>query len=1181
MPTYEIYTTGGGYYLYDIFNFLAMFTSGAMWSDMLTIGIVLGVGYLVVKILLTGNMQGSFGYLILLAVVGALGVGPKARVMVMDTTYPLEFYGAVDNVPFSVAFVASLTTRTSYHLTRRMETLLASPDNLVYQRHGMLFGATLMSQAARWRAVTPTVQENLVSFMENCMVDGVNLDLVDIDELTREGDLATYIGGAAPGALAYYDHATVSVQSCTGGWGGLAAELENEVTRVLQTRASARAPRTGNAAGFVDVNALTGTLEDFQNMMGLAGYDATRYLRQSMLVLALDDAAGRLIANSGNSAAMSLYQAARAESQTRASYQAIGANATKWVPLIKIAFESLYYGSFPLAMLLMMTPMAMAVAKGYFGGFVWLATWEPMSSIMHTMLMKSATGFYREHTTTLSGAGSTDVLNWAKHLGVQAVEQDVGVTAGYLMMSVPFLSFAIFFGATKMAGMATSMLNVSQGAAIDTGREASTGSLSLGTTSMNNMNANTWNTSASMDRGRSSQSLADGGMVTTNRDGSQTFAAGSAQSNVGMTATVGQAVREEVSDRASDARRQVETQSQDFTQSLTTTSSQLSDFGRSASESRTAGGDVSWTGTEDQKQSATQAWSEVEKFAETHNLSTDLAMSAIVAGTLGTPPGGLSAQLSANGSLNASSRESFESAVAASQSDDYSSTVSTLISSSERASTGMSSSQGETASNSVRSNYDDMTQQAQRLSRSTEEARTLERADAYLQSQDMAYNQQITDAVIGELQERGYDQDQISNLVNPKTTAGIQRQQEVVGEFLPDIVRDLGITANPALYAAVVPNNVPQQPLEHRPVDPNTADVSAPAFGDYGSRDANARRLNDNNFDSVHSSMDERSLQRGQTEGTLAAGAEQSDRIVGEALVERAAGVVGLGWNDGVAGAGPAGAPSQPPSTGGGDGGGLPSYQRDAVTRIVMGEAAGQSPENQAALAHVIRNRMETGSYGDDPAEVAFGLRPDVAVSGASANSQQYREAAAVVDQVFGSNAGDPNPGQTALPQWFGQSPAGNVGPLNSNERDVVIRTILGEASGESADGQAAVAHVIRNRVADSRFADDAIGVAQAPQQFSAWNAGAGGNDLVNRYGPGDANYERAGQIVDQVFGGQVRDNTGGATHYYSPAGMQALVNNGSQSNLIPHWLEDQNGERGYAPTQIGGHIFTGKVQNG
>jgi conjugal transfer mating pair stabilization protein TraG len=487
-------------------------------------------------------------------------------------------------------------------------------------------------------------------------------------------------------------------------------------------------------------------------MMGLAGYDATRYLRQSMLVLALDDAAGRLIANSGNSAAMSLYQAARAESQTRASYQAIGANATKWVPLIKIAFESLYYGSFPLAMLLMMTPMAMAVAKGYFGGFVWLATWEPMSSIMHTMLMKSATGFYREHTTTLSGAGSTDVLNWANHLGVQAVEQDVGVTAGYLMMSVPFLSFAIFFGATKMAGMATSMLNVSQGAAIDTGREASTGSLSLGTTSMNNMNANTWNTSASMDRGRSSQSLADGGMVTTNRDGSQTFAAGSAQSNVGMTATVGQAVREEVSDRASDARRQVETQSQDFTQSLTTTSSQLSDFGRSASESRTAGGDVSWTGTEDQKQSATQAWSEVEKFAETHNLSTDLAMSAIVAGTLGTPPGGLSAQLSANGSLNASSRESFETAVAASQSGDYSSTVSTLISSSERASTGMSSSQGETASNSVRSNYDDMTQQAQRLSRSTEEARTLERADAYLQSQDMAYNQQITDAVIGELQ---------------------------------------------------------------------------------------------------------------------------------------------------------------------------------------------------------------------------------------------------------------------------------------------------------------------------------------------------------------------------------------------------------------------------------------------
>ena len=1183
MPTYEIYTTGGGYYLYDIFNFLAMFTSGAMWSDMLTIGIVLGVFYLAVKILLTGNMQGSFGYILMVAVVGALGVGPKARVVVMDTTYPLEIYGTVDNVPFSIALVANLTTSTSYHLTRRMETLLSSPGNLVYQRHGMLFGATLMSQAARWRAVTPTVQENLVSFMENCMVDGVNLDLVDIDELTREGDLATYIGGTAPGALAYYDHATASVERCTTGWSGLATELENEVTRVLQTRASARAPRTGNAAGYVDVNALTGTLDEFQNMMGLAGYDATRYLRQSMLVLALDDAAGRLIANSGNAAAMSLYQAARAESQTRASYQAIGANASKWVPLIKIAFESLYYGSFPIAMLLMMTPMAMSVARGYFGGFVWLATWEPMSSIMHTMLLKSATGYYREHTTTFSGASTTDVLNWANHLGVQAVEQDVGVTAGYLMMSVPFLSFAVFFGATKMAGMATSMLNVSQGAAIDTGREASTGSMSLGTTSMNTMNANNWDTSYMMDAGRSTRVLGDGGMVTNNRDGSQTFAAGSAQSNVGMSASVGQAVREEVSDRASEAQRRVETQSQDYTRSLTTTASQLSDFGRSVSDTQTAGGERTWQGTEDQKTAASQAWSEVERFAETHGLSTDLGLTAMLTGQGGGDVGVVALELSAQGKLNAGSREAFDLAVNASQSEDYNRTISTLLSSSERAYDGYSSSEGATATNTIRSNYDDMTQQATRLSQSYENARSLERANAYLQSKDMAYNQQITDAVIDELQDRGYDPDQISSLVNPKTTAGINRQQEIVGEFLPDVIRDLGITSDPYLYAAVIPHPPTARTMQYTPVNPNSTEVSQPDFGRYEERRDNAQRLNDANFDSVYGQMDEDATRSNRVEDRINAGAEQTDRWVGEALVERAAGLVGLGWNDGV---GPARAAPQgsagdtSPYPNAGSGSSLPSYQRDAVTRILLGEAAGQSPQDQAALAQVIENRMHAGGYGDDPAEVAFGLRPDISVSGASANSQEYQRAASIVDQVFSSSA-PVGSGGTDLPSWFGHNPAGSVGGLNAQERDVVIRTILGEASGESAEGQAAVANVIRNRVADSRYADDAMGVAMAPQQFSAWNSGAGGNDLVNRYGPGDGNYERVGQIVDQVWSGQIRDNTGGATHYYSPAGMQALVSAGQQSNLKPRWLDEQNGQRGYAPTVIGGHIFTGRVQEG
>ena len=145
------------------------------------------------------------------------------------------------------------------------------------------------------------------------------------------------------------------------------------------------------------------------------------------------------------------------------------------------------------------------------------------------------------------------------------------------------------------------------------------------------------------------------------------------------------------------------------------------------------------------------------------------------------------------------------------------------------------------------------------------------------------------------------------------------------------------------------------------------------------------------------------------------------------------------------------------------------------------------------------------------------------------------------------------------------------------NQRDIVIRTVIGEAANEGPEGWAAVAAVLRNRAADPRWPDAVGAVALQPQQFSAWNSGAGGNDLVRRYGPGDQLYERIGQVVDQVMAGGP-DPTGGATHYYSPRGMQALVDEGSQSNLIPRWLQGERERRGGNDVTIGGHVFTGRA---
>src|SRR3546814_19089857 len=62
----------------------------------------------------------------------------------------------------------------------------------------------------------------------------------------------------------------------------------------------------------------------------------------------------------------------------------------------------------------------------------------------------------------------------------------IGLLAGYLVASVPFLAGGIAKGALAISGQATSYLNPSPNAAEEAAREASTGNDSLGNSNLDN-----------------------------------------------------------------------------------------------------------------------------------------------------------------------------------------------------------------------------------------------------------------------------------------------------------------------------------------------------------------------------------------------------------------------------------------------------------------------------------------------------------------------------------------------------------------------------------------------------------------------------------------------------------------------------------------------------------------------
>lgn len=134
---------------------------------------------------------------------------------------------------------------------------------------------------------------------------------------------------------------------------------------------------------------------------------------------------------------------------------------------------------------------------------------------------------------------------------------------------------------------------------------------------------------------------------------------------------------------------------------------------------------------------------------------------------------------------------------------------------------------------------------------------------------------------------------------------------------------------------------------------------------------------------------------------------------------------------------------------------------------------------------------------------------------------------------------------------------------VTEQDRDILARTLWGEARGESLTGQIAVAWTIRNRVNDGKlkswWGEGYAGVCQAPYQFSCWNK----NDPNYAYLSGAMaipfrELAQARIAADQVIDGKVADPTGGATHYYALAMKTA-----------PAWAA-----KAKQTLKLGGHVF-------
>lgn len=135
------------------------------------------------------------------------------------------------------------------------------------------------------------------------------------------------------------------------------------------------------------------------------------------------------------------------------------------------------------------------------------------------------------------------------------------------------------------------------------------------------------------------------------------------------------------------------------------------------------------------------------------------------------------------------------------------------------------------------------------------------------------------------------------------------------------------------------------------------------------------------------------------------------------------------------------------------------------------------------------------------------------------------------------------------------------IDPWTLDDSEIYIRTIIGEARGESEIGQAAVAFVILNR--SKKSGKTIKEICLQPKQFSTWNKDDPNREIALNESKTSAIYQQIKLIVNKVQRNEMEDITYGSTHYH--------VKN---MRKRPSWTKNKK-----PVVKIGAHSFYNNIQ--
>ncbi len=489
---WEIYAYQNSDSLYGVLNAAAaIHASGDYASAVAAVAFCGFVAALIAYAFAPQKLQG-WKWLASVVLVFSILIVPKVTVGIVDKTGG-SAVKVVDNVPFGVALLGSLTSTIGHTLTGLFETAFqvipgagGLPAELSYQQNGLMFGNRLVRETGNIVFQDPGFRTDLVNFIHNCttydLIDGT----LDPAAFSASDDVWPLMASPNPARFSTLTAAggSVGVDTCPNVYQSLNGRLPAQLQRIQGRLAFQLNPTLPGAAAAA---AIAGQIQQayLKNSIANASATAADIVRQNAMLNAIDDTS-RIVGQKVNDPAAMVLAVGRAQAvaQMNASWLNYGKVAEQALPVFRNVIEAVTYAMFPLFVLLLLLTSGretMMAFKGYAAILIWIQLWPPLYAILN--YMASIYAAYDLAAAADLGTGAkalslqTSSVIYSRALSGEAI-------VGYLAISIPFVAWAAL---KRMENFGTALVGGLSGlqAALSGSTSASTvGNTSLGNVSM-------------------------------------------------------------------------------------------------------------------------------------------------------------------------------------------------------------------------------------------------------------------------------------------------------------------------------------------------------------------------------------------------------------------------------------------------------------------------------------------------------------------------------------------------------------------------------------------------------------------------------------------------------------------------------------------------------------------------